>query len=458
MNNLLTVMESQLVPERKQESSSSMVILRAQSLLLRSLLSSATALIIQLPNFFHPYLQRTLSAALQVLAISSDIQHQRNFPEADLLVHDLDRLLKAVASKIPPRLAIPTFLEATPTILAIGSQAVDTTFKFSCSKRYVDMLKELWQNLDRSAVIANMKDLSILATLLLDYRSVYGDQSTDMDMVDKAVATALLQLCLKLTESELRHLLLRLIEWRDAPVTMNDSVDAWRSHSRSVSFYSLILELVATLKGIFLPSMTLVWSHAAISLSSLQQNVALWMNRVDGGEDSGDGKKVKKGKKRKQADLLEQQIVLIPREIVEIRILCGNVAASIQECCKNDSDGFITEVIRTFTFVILIPWYSQIVTRFSQQLYEEMMPALVQVALERNAFPSDSEYSSFCESLVIPSICALAVSVGNDLLWKSMNHSMLMATRDKRICALTSYSSFLNNYCQPSNYVKYNLY
>ena len=67
-----------------------------------------------------------------------------------------------------------------------------------------------------------------------------------------------------------------------------------------------------------------------------------------------------------------------------------------------------------------------------------MMPALVQVALERNAFPSDSEYSSFCDSLVIPSICALAVSVGNDLLWKSMNHSMLMATRDKRICALTS--------------------
>eukprot|EP01036_Dinobryon_divergens_P025487 gene25488-34039_t len=411
MNNLLTVMESQLVPECKQESSSSMVVLRAQSLLLRSLLSSATALIIQLPNFFHPYLQRTLSAALQVLAISSDIQHQRNFPEADLLVHDLDRLLKAVASKIPPRLAIPTLLEATPTILAIGSQAVDTTFKFSCSKRYVDMLKELWQNLDRSAVIANMKDLGILATLLLDYRSVYGDQSTDMDMVDKAVATALLQLCLKLTESELRHLLLRLIEWRDAPVTMNDSVDAWRSHSRSVSFYSLILELVATLKGIFLPSMTLVWSHAAISLSSLQQNVALWMNRVDGGEDSGDGKKAKKGKKRKQADLLEQQILLIPREIVEIRILCGNVAASIQECCKNDSDGFITE-----------------------QLYEEMMPALVQVALERNAFPSDSEYSSFCDSLVIPSICALAVSVGNDLLWKSMNHSMLMATRDKRIC------------------------
>lgn len=364
MNNLLAVLEDQLVPlqelsqvERKQESSS-MVILRAQSLLLRSLLSSATALIIQLPNFFHPYLQRTLSAALRVLAISPNIQQQWHFPEADLLVHDLDRLLKAVASKIPPRLAIPTLLEATPTILAIGSQAVDSTFKFSCSKRYVDMLRELWQNLDRASVIANMKDLSVLATLLLDYRSVYGDQSTDMDNVDKAVATALLQLCLKLTESELRHLLLRLIEWRDAPVTTQESVDAWRSHSRAVSFYSLILELVATLKGIFLPSMTLVWSHAAISLSSLQQHVSLWMNRADGGEDSGDAKKAKKGKKRKQQDLLEQQIVImVPRIIVEIRILCGKVAASIQECCKNDSDGFITEVMRTF--IVPLSQYSK---------------------------------------------------------------------------------------------------
>ena len=352
MNNLLTVMETQLMPLQEwsqvgysQESST--VLLRAQSLLLRSLMSSATALIIQLPNFFHPYLQRTLSVALRVLAVSPTIQQQAHFPDSELLVHDLDRLLKAAAAKIPPRLAIPTLLEATPAILAIGSQAVNSTLRFSCSKRFVDMLRELWQNLDRASVLANMKELSVLATLLLDYRSVYGDQSSDMDLVDTAVASALLQLCLKLTESELRHFLLRLIEWRDAAGRMRDTVDAWRSHSRAVSFYSLILELVATLKGIFLPSMALVWSHAATVLSSLPHDVTQWLTLAEGKEDSVDAKTAKRGKKRKKQEMIEQPTVLIPTEIIELRILCGKVAASVQECCKSDSDGFITEVNRT---------------------------------------------------------------------------------------------------------------
>ena len=280
MTNLLDVMKGQLTYlDNESGRVISPAILRANSLLLRSLLSTVTSVAVQLPNFFHPFLQRTLTSSLLVYGFSVSLpsssegkQVRPHFPEQDLLLQDLDRLLRAIAAEIPPRLAIPTLLAATPSILAIGSQLQSKTLMFTCASRYAALLRDLWQNLDRSAVIANIKDLSTLATLLLDYRCVYGDQSAEMDAVDEAVASALLQLCLKLTETELRHLLLRLIEWRDVPLSITD--ESWRTHSRSVSFYSLILELVSTLKGIFLPSISLVWSHAATTLASLEKVVA----------------------------------------------------------------------------------------------------------------------------------------------------------------------------------------
>ena len=61
------------------------------------------------------------------------------------------------------------------------------------------------------------------------------------------------------------------------------------------------------------------------------------------------------------------------------------------------------------------------------------MPGLVSALLQRGAFGTDDEYKAFCSSLLTPSLALLAVSVGNDLLWKPMNHSLLMATRDTRI-------------------------
>ena len=60
------------------------------------------------------------------------------------------------------------------------------------------------------------------------------------------------------------------------------------------------------------------------------------------------------------------------------------------------------------------------------------MPNLVAVLLQRDAFSSDEDFVHFGESVMIPSVANLAARMGKDILWKPMNHSLLMATRDER--------------------------
>ena len=50
----------------------------------------------------------------------------------------------------------------------------------------------------------------------------------------------------------------------------------------------------------------------------------------------------------------------------------------------------------------------------------------------RELFASDAEYLEYCEEHVIPALAKLVKAVGQDLLWKPLNHKVLMMTRDSR--------------------------
>jgi len=360
MSNVLSVLELQLSDLQKslteRPETGNLVDIstmsKARALLIRSILSTINTIVVQASCFFHPYIQRTLASTLLAYAISvqqSDSSKSKaTIPEVDLLRNSLDRLLEAIASKIPPRLAAPMLLSSTPHILSIGndmtSKGSTNKVMYACAKRYADMVGELFRNLDRPSVLAHMKDLSALATLLLDYRRVYGDQSSDAATVDEAVSAAVVELSLKLTETELKHVLLRLMEWRDA--SSESVITSWKAQSRAVSFYTLIQHLNSSLGAIFLPAMSLMWTHAATSLTSLEKSIAEHRQRVTeaAGEEGEAGGKKKKSKKRKKRDLEAGLLVALSEEIIESRTLCEKIAASVTLCCKNDSDGFINEV------------------------------------------------------------------------------------------------------------------
>ena len=53
------------------------------------------------------------------------------------------------------------------------------------------------------------------------------------------------------------------------------------------------------------------------------------------------------------------------------------------------------------------------------------------ILININLFSCDEEYEEFCISYVIPALTKLTIAVSNDILWKPLNHKVLMMTRDK---------------------------
>jgi len=305
---------------------------RTRVLLVRSVISAVGIMVAQLSNFAHPYIPRILSATLILEGLSAE------YPESAVLREDVDRCLSTIALKIPTRLSVPLLLQSAPTLLGAGHHA-------AC--RFADLMAEVWQQLDRATVVAHLGPLSTLATLLLDYRRVFGDQSAAAAEVDAASADAVVELCLKLTESELKSFLSRLAEWRDVKFkTKKDangevlSEDAdWRKYARAVSYFSLTDVLMTKLKSLFIPIMGTLWG-SAIDLLTTFAAVASKSGKTVAAEGE------KKEKKRKQVE--DESPALTP-VVVEMELLVKYILSSVRECCVQDTNGeFVDEVRAVF--------------------------------------------------------------------------------------------------------------
>jgi hypothetical protein len=315
---------------------------RTRVLLVRSCIAAVGIIFAQLSNFSHPYIPRTLTAMLPLEGLSDA------FAERASLREDVDRCLSTLARKIPTRLSVPLLLQSAPAILKAGHSA-------AC--RFADLMAEVWQQLDRTTVVAHLAPLSTLATLLLDYRRVFGDQSPAAAEVDAAASDAVVELCLKLTESELKSFMTRLAEWRDIKFKLkmqsngeDDPAHAWRRYARAVSYFSLADALMGKLKSIFIPIMGVLWGSAIDLLNAFAAQAAKAPTssaKKVGADGEGDntGKKDKNAK-RKAAESVEQEESSGARAplLVEFELLGGYILSSVRECCAQDTAGFVDEV------------------------------------------------------------------------------------------------------------------
>ncbi len=116
----------------------------------------------------------------------------------------MELCLSAIASKIPLRNALPALVEAASAELASGNMV-------ACLCQAVN-LSDICTILGRTTIVQNLNSLILFATLM-DYRRVFGDQTAEGDDLDSAVSEAVVELCLKLTENELKQFLNHCIEW-----------------------------------------------------------------------------------------------------------------------------------------------------------------------------------------------------------------------------------------------------
>jgi U3 small nucleolar RNA-associated protein 10 len=261
---------------------------------------------------------------------------------------------------------------------------------------------------------------------------VFGDHSAEASAVDHAVGGAIVELCLKMTETELKSFLLRLAEWRDVVFT-TEAADDWRSRARSVSYYSLVDCLIGKLKTLFIPFMGHLWEHAAEQLKLFE---ALVMRRTAKSNEVDDGTtKKKKSKKRSLAEGTSVDPSSSSDQLlVEMKVLVLRILNSVTQCCTQDSSGFITEVSSTRQWLCVdsVNQSHHDLVPSHQQRYEDMTPPLLSLLPLVQAFDTEASYLAFCESQLVPALTSLSISVGRDLLWKPLNHQVLLLTRDGR--------------------------
>lgn len=393
---------------------------RTLSLLARSAVSSVGIIVADttVSRFVHPYLSRILSSFF----LFEDFRDSALADNA-MIVSDCDACLSTIASAIPARLSVPQLSQSAADILACGHRV---------AHRFCLLLTEVWRLMDRPAVISQLGVLSSLATLLLDYRRVFGDHSAEASAVDHAVGGAIVELCLKLTETELKSFLLRLAEWRDVVFT-TEAADDWRTRARSVSYYSLVDCLISKLKTLFIPFMGHLWEHAAEQLKFFE---ALVMRRTAKSNTVDDGTtKKKKSKKRSLAEGTSvDPFSSSDQLLVEMKVLVLRILNSVTQCCTLDSSGFITEVSSTRQWLCVdsVNQSHHDLASSHQQRYEDMTPPLLNLLPLVQAFDTEASYLAFCESQLVPALTSLSISVGRDLLWKPLNHQVLLLTRDGR--------------------------
>jgi U3 small nucleolar RNA-associated protein 10 len=206
----------------------------------------------------------------------------------------------------------------------------------------------------------------------------------------------------------------------DAEAPPEEKYADWRVFSRSVVFFQLLSGLNSKLKHIFVPLMGLVWQGAADHLGTLIDFVKVMKPNM-----LSDTSSSKKGKKRKLLELemsnnavkasvdavvsTDSSGLMQQRVLKELVAGCGWILKSVRKCCVNDNVNFV-----------------------DQFQYESIIKQMSTLYAMREAFSSDDEYLTYAGDLVLPCIVQLVIAVGRDLLWKPLNHDVLVMMRSSQ--------------------------
>jgi hypothetical protein len=303
----------------------------------------------------HPFLKDAVRVFLSVCVVpvedSRDIEEI--VVEAGSLIQDVARCLLVCMSMIPSRLAIPTLQE-----LSGMNGLVDVELERNpiALTRFVDALVDYVSTLDRNAIASNIAQLGVIAVNVMGYRHRTGIQSNMTRNLDGKVAALCVQLCLKMTETEVRTLLAHSSEWMhsERDEDTESAALSWLQYSRPVSFFHAVSALNDKMKSIFLPCMVPIWPLAVQYLKAV--NNILQSKLMLSSKKSTDGLVEEvRSKKRKAADEASSADNEGSRSLIkELVLLSTDILGGICSCCVNDKIGFITDVRRNLCSVLFL--------------------------------------------------------------------------------------------------------
>ncbi|CAN6981738.1 unnamed protein product [Brassica oleracea var. botrytis] len=366
-----------LVQQSREVSSASIGNATAdEQLVMLSVLVTLEAVIDKLGGFLNPHLGDIIR--LMVL-----------HPE---YVSDFDKNLKSKANairrllteKIPVRLTLQPLLRIYDEAVTCGDASLVIAF---------DMLENLVAKMDRASIVCNHAKIFDQCLVALDIRRQSPATIQNVDDAERSVINATVTLTKKLTESEFKPLSIRSIDWAESDI-VDGSGNENKSVDRSISFYGLVNRLCESHMSIFVPYFKFMLDSIVSHLTSAGASVST--------------------RKKKKAKLQESDGAIPPKSW-HLRAL---VLSSLKNCFLHDTGSLKFLDANNFQ-VLLKPIVSQLVVEPPSDLKEH--PRL----------PSVEEV----DELVVLCIGQMGVASGSDLLWKPLNHEVLMQTRSEKLRA-----------------------
>lgn len=362
--------------------SSSLTNNRSRVLLLRCAVSALAALATALPNFMHPYIEDSILLSFAICQINFGVSGLSLDGPAEesgkMLEKDIHKSMVVMISSIPPRLCIPKLVTTSKrlNIMIKESSRTEKASLLIVLIRFVELLSEYWGVLDRQAIASNISQLGPLMLDAMGFRYAIEIQSDISRSLDDKVAEGCVQLCLKLTEAEVRAFFVHASEWMATKGGESDSEDenssseadiSWLQSAKAVSFFHCVAALNEKMRGVFTASMGCIWGVTANQLADVVS--ALHSGRLKMSKAPLEEEKVSKKRKKIMGEIEQEESL---KSIQEYVLLGTDILNSVRSCCLYDKSGFIDEVLCNM-IVLLIYAYCLVNCRSDMIWWPQML-------------------------------------------------------------------------------------
>ncbi|MBA0732095.1 hypothetical protein Gogos_016206 [Gossypium gossypioides] len=350
--------------------------------ILLSILITLEAVVEKLGGFLNPYLGDIIE--LMIL-------HPAYVSASDLkLKTRADLVRKLLTDKIPVRLTFQPLLKIYLGAVKSGDSSLVIAFQ---------MLADLVSKMDRTSVSGSYGKIFDQCMVALDLRRQHPVTVQTIDAVEKSVINAIVSLTMKLTENMFKPLFAKSIEWAETQI-QDVAGSGTMNIDRAISFYSLVNKLVENHRSLFVPYFKYL----------VKSCVQLLSDSADKASDLV--RKKKKAKVQEDGNIVNGGVSL---KSWHLRAL---ILSSLHKCFLHDTGR--QKFLDSSNFQVLLkPIVSQLVIEPPTSVGEQIdVPSLKEV-----------------DDLLVVCIGQMAVTAGTDLLWKPLNHEVLMQTRSEKMRA-----------------------
>jgi U3 small nucleolar RNA-associated protein 10 len=223
--------------------------------------------------------------------------------------------------------------------------------------------------------------------------------------VEDSFIDAFLHMVMKLSELSFKPLFLRVTHWIAETVDAKAGEAQSSTFPRLFTFWRLANALADKLKSIFVPYYGYLLDDAVAYLTNGKDVFGEKEESEDEESDEDAVQIMKSSAKKATTDKKVAKAVMPEKRRVEQKNeFLSLIMASLHKCFLYDAENFITA-----------------------DKFDRLVPALV-AQIENNT-GSLKEYQARVTDHLIPAIAQLAINVGDDKLWKSLNHQVLLTTR-----------------------------